>query len=261
MRVGFIGAGNMAGALAGAIESARPDTEFIASDVSRDQLERFTSGLTRATTAPDNRSVVDAAELTFLSVKPQVLGDVLPELGDTPALVVSIAAGVRIATLERALPNARVVRVMPNTPGLVGEMAAGYAGGARATADDIALVGRLLESAGVALPMDEGLLDAVTGVSGSGPAFVARLVEAFTDAGVAHGLDRDVAYRLVLQTFSGTARLLDEKGLSPQELVDMVSSKGGTTVAGRGVLESSDYADVIRRTVDAAVARSRELGS
>ncbi|MFW6262250.1 MAG: pyrroline-5-carboxylate reductase family protein, partial [Spirochaetota bacterium] len=104
-------------------------------------------------------------------------------------------------------------------------------------------------------------LDAVTGVSGSGPAFVARLVEAFTDAGVAHGLDRDVAYRLVLQTFSGTARLLDEKGLSPQELVDMVSSKGGTTVAGRRVLESSDYADVIRRTVDAAVARSRELGS
>ncbi|MFW6260266.1 MAG: pyrroline-5-carboxylate reductase family protein, partial [Spirochaetota bacterium] len=139
MRVGFIGAGNMAGALAGAIESAQPDTEFIASDVSADQLERFATNLDHATSAPDNRSVVDAAELTFLSVKPQVLGDVLPELAHTPALVVSIVAGVRIATLEAALPNARVVRVMPNTPGLVGEMAAGYAGGTRATADDIAL--------------------------------------------------------------------------------------------------------------------------
>jgi pyrroline-5-carboxylate reductase len=261
MRVGFIGAGNMAGALAGAIQSAQPNTEFVASDVSGEQLERFAAGLERATTVPDNRSVVDTAELTFLSVKPQVLDEVLPELAHTPALVVSIAAGVRIATLEAALTQARVVRVMPNTPGLVGEMAAGYAGGTRATAADVALVGRLLESAGVALPMDEELLDAVTGVSGSGPAFIARLIEAFTDAGAAHGLDRDVAYRLVLQTFAGTARLLYEKGLSPQGLVDMVSSKGGTTVAGRGVLEASDYADVIRRTVDATVARSRELGA
>lgn len=261
MRVGFIGAGNMAGALAGAIQSAQPDTEFIASDVSSDQLERFVAGLEHATGAPDNRSVVDSAELTFLSVKPQVFGEVLPELAHTPALVVSIAAGVRIAALEEALPQARVVRVMPNTPGLVGEMAAGYAGGTLATASDVALVGRLLESAGVALPMDEELLDAVTGVSGSGPAFVARLIEAFTDAGAAHGLDRDVAYRLVLQTFAGTARLLEEKRLSPQELVDMVSSKGGTTVAGRSVLESSDYASVIQRTVEAAVARSKELGA
>jgi pyrroline-5-carboxylate reductase len=251
----------MAGALAAAIRRADPAVEFIASDVNGEQLDRFATAAGGCAKAPDNRAVVDAAELTFLSVKPQAMNDVLPALADTPALVVSIAAGVRIGTLEAAMPQARVVRVMPNTPGLVGEMAAGYSGGRRATAADLALVGRLLESAGVAFPMEEELLDAVTGVSGSGPAFVARLVEAFVDAGVAHGLDREIACRLVLATFSGTARLLADRELSPQELVDMVSSKGGTTVAGRGVLEASDYREIIRKTVDAAVARSRELGS
>lgn len=261
MRIGFVGAGNMAAALGGAIRSAEPDVEIVASDISVDQLERFSRAVGGASATQNNREVVDGTDLVFLAVKPQAMEAVLPELGEVASLVVSIAAGVRIATLEEALPAARVVRVMPNTPGLVGEMAAGYARGSRASADDLALVGRLLSSAGVAIEVEEELLDAVTGVSGSGPAFVARLIEAFVDAGVSNGLDRGTAYRLVLATFSGTARLLAGKDLSPQELVDMVSSKGGTTVAGRAVLEASDYTQIIRGTVDAAVARSRELGS
>jgi pyrroline-5-carboxylate reductase len=251
----------MATALAAAIAAAEPDTDFTAFDVSAEQLDRFSSAPAHFTPSPNNAQVVASSDVTFLAVKPQVMPKVLPELSAARGLIVSIAAGVRIATLEASLPQARVVRVMPNTPGLVGAMAAGYAGGARATADDLAVVGKLLRSAGVAVELDEQLLDAVTGVSGSGPAFVARLIEAFTDAGVAEGLSRDVAYSLVLATFSGTATLLAEKNMQPEELVTMVSSPGGTTVAGRRVLESSDYRSVIRRSVATAVERSKELGA
>lgn len=261
MRIGFLGAGNMASALAAAIAAAEPAASFTAYDISTDQLDRFASALTRFEASASNAAVVAASDVAFLAVKPQAMGDVLPGLAEVDGLVVSIAAGVTIAALETAMPRARVVRVMPNTPALVGEMAAGYAGGTRATKDDLALVGRLLGSAGVALELDEELIDAVTGVSGSGPAFVARLIQAFTEAAVAEGLPDDVAYRLVLATFSGTARLLAERGLTPDELVRMVSSPGGTTIAGRRVLESSGYRDIIRRTVATAVARSRELGS
>ncbi|MFW6288374.1 MAG: pyrroline-5-carboxylate reductase [Spirochaetota bacterium] len=261
MRIGFIGAGNMASALAAAIAAAESDVSFTAYDVSGEALERFGSALTRFSPASDNRSVLSSSDLTFLAVKPQVIESVLPEIAETDALVVSIAAGIRVSQLESALPAARVVRVMPNTPALVGEMAAGYSPGSRAGSRDLDLVGRLLSAAGIAIEVPEELLDAVTGVSGSGPAFVARLIEAFTRAGVVEGLSHEVAYRLVLATFSGTARLLEEKGLSPEELVKMVSSPGGTTVAGRRVLESSDLERVIGRSVAAAAERSRELGS
>jgi pyrroline-5-carboxylate reductase len=140
-------------------------------------------------------------------------------------------------------------------------MAAGYALGARATEHDATRVHELLSSAGEAILLDEELLDAVTGLSGSGPAFVARLVEAFTDGGVGAGLDPDTARRLTLATFAGTARLLAETGISPEDLVAMVSSPGGTTVAGREILENSDVADVIARTIQRAAERSRELGA
>ena len=261
MTIGFIGAGNMASALAHAIARAHPDSSFTAHDISTDALDRFADGLAHFAKAANNQDVCRQSDLVFLAVKPQIMPAVLSEIRDSDALFVSIAAGVTLATLEDALPAGRIVRVMPNTPGLVGEMAAGYAGGARATENDVALVGDLLSSAGVAIRMDESLIDVVTGVSGSGPAFVARLIESFVDAAVANGMNHDDARRLVLATFSGTARLLAERSLSPDELVTMVSSPGGTTVAGRGVLEQSDYRDVIARTVEAAIARSKELGA
>ena len=251
----------MATALAGAIDGAEASAEFIAHDVSAERLEQFGAGLRRFTTAASNREVADRSDVTFLSVKPQIMPDVLPELADATGLFVSIAAGIRLRALEQALPQARVIRVMPNTPGLVGEMAAGYAAGTRATTEDAELVGRLLQSAGTAYELPEELLDAVTGLSGSGPAFVARLIEAFTLAGEAEGLPHETAYQLALATFRGTARLLQEKHLSPDELVTMVSSPGGTTIAGRRVLESSAYRDVIRRSVATAAERSRELGT
>lgn len=266
----------MAVALAGAIARSERGATFIASDINEEQRTRFASSVEeamrtgagaggesgeRVATTSDNARVAAEADIVFLAVKPQILDTVYPDIADTDGLVVSIAAGVRIASIEKALPRARVVRVMPNTPGLVGEMAAGYAGGSRATEEDTKLVGRLLSAAGTAFCVPEEQLDAVTGVAGSGPAFVARLIEAFTDAGVAHGLEREQAYELVLATFRGTAGLLKQKGMSPQELIDMVSSPNGTTVAGRSVLESSDIQKVIRDTVDTTVSRAKELGS
>ena len=157
------------------------------------------------------------------------------------------------------MPRARVVRVMPNTPCLVGEMAAGYAFGARVSETDRGLVRGFLGAAGTAVAVEEGLLDAVTGVSGSGPAFVARLMEAFIEAGKRLGLSAEAARELTLQTFRGTAALLQSTGMETQALVDMVSSPKGTTVAGRAVLEPSDVGEVIFRTVEAAARRAAEL--
>jgi pyrroline-5-carboxylate reductase len=157
-------------------------------------------------------------------------------------------------------PTARVVRVMPNTPCLVGAMAAGYAFGSGIRPEDMGLVKRLLGAAGYATEVEESLLDCVTGLSGSGPAFVARLIEAFIEAGERLGLEPEAARNLSLQTFFGTAKLLADTGMEPGKLVEMVSSPKGTTVAGRQILEASDYAEVITDTIRAATERSKELG-
>ena len=260
MRVGFIGTGNMAGALARAIASAKPSVTVVGSDSNVEALNRLSQELPRFEAAPDNASVFSQSDVTFLSIKPQVMNDVLSELSGATGLLVSIAAGVRIGRVEQSVPGARVVRVMPNTPCLVGEMAAGYALGRSATEQDASVVHDLLSCAGVAVRLPEEQLDAVTGLSGSGPAFVARLIGAFVSAGVSAGLSKEAARQLTLKTFSGTARLLADRDLTVEDLVNMVSSKGGTTVAGRAVLEASDYAEIIAGTIQAAVERSRELG-
>ena len=158
------------------------------------------------------------------------------------------------------MPSARIVRVMPNTPCLVGEMAAGYAAAGNVTAEDLELAERILKAAGVAVAVEEKQMDAVTGVSGSGPAYFARIAEAFIDAGIEAGLSAELARELALQTMKGTASLLQQKNMSPNELVNMVSSPNGTTVAGREVLESSDYKEIIKKTVVKTIERSRELG-
>jgi pyrroline-5-carboxylate reductase len=150
---------------------------------------------------------------------------------------------------------------MPNTPSLVGEMAAGYAVGAGTSAEEAESVATLLGTAGVAREVAESDLDAVTGLSGSGPAFVARLIESFIEAGTDLGLDPSLSRDLALKTFRGTAELLTETGMTPDELVQMVSSPNGTTVAGRSVLESSDYRDVLKGSIRRAAERSKELGS
>lgn len=247
-------------ALAKAISGRFPDSRIHVCDLRSERLELFQRELPRVQAAAGPSEVAEAAEVVFLAVKPQDIQAVLEGIRDTDRLLISIAAGVAIGRIEGLCPRARVVRVMPNTPCLVGAMAAGYAFGAGIRPEDREAVKQLLGAAGYAAEVEERLLDAVTGLSGSGPAFVARLIEAFIEAGKRLGLRPEVTRNLALQTFYGTAKLLADTGMEPQQLVEMVSSPKGTTVAGRQILEASAYAEVIGETIRAAAERSKELG-
>jgi len=258
--IGIVGGGNMGFALAKTITDSFPGVSLYVCDVSTDRLALFGKQLPHVQPAEGPRQLAEVSEVVFLSVKPQDIQSVLEQLRDTDRLVISIAAGVSISRIESVLKRARVVRVMPNTPCLVGAMAAGYAFGSKIRQSDREIVQQLLNAAGYAAEVAEQLLDAVTGLSGSGPAFVARLVDAFIAAGRSLGLQPEVARNLSLQTFFGTAKLLADTGMEPQKLVDMVSSPGGTTLAGRKILDTSDYAGVIGDTIRAATERSKELG-
>ncbi|MCL5019166.1 MAG: pyrroline-5-carboxylate reductase [Patescibacteria group bacterium] len=263
-RLGFIGGGKMAEALASALISRNvlPPDSIIMSDPVGDRRTVLQQQYKVKVTG-QNHEVPAYAKVIVLAVKPQMMEQVLREIKsyvDTSHLVISIAAGIRIERLSRELSAARIVRVMPNTPCLVGEMAAGYAAGPAVTAEDIVIVERLLGAAGKIYKVKEELLDAVTGLSGSGPAFVAYLIDAFIKGGIQEGIPEPVARELALQTFLGTARLLSEKKLTVQELITMVSSPGGTTIAGRNILENESIQDIIIRTISAATARSKELG-
>jgi pyrroline-5-carboxylate reductase len=258
--VGFVGGGNMGLALGQAIARRFPEAHLYVCDVRPERVEAFRARLPGAVPVSRPAEVAARAEVVFLAIKPQDMGGVLAEIADTERLVISIAAGVPLSRLEQAAPRARVVRVMPNTPCLVGAMAAGFASGRSVSAEDRHTVEELLGAAGYAVELEEQLLDAVTGLSGSGPAFVARLIEAFVEAGVQEGIAPEVARKLALQTFEGTARLLAETGMEPEELVRMVSSPKGTTEAGRKVLEASECRRAIIGTIAAAARRSRELG-
>jgi pyrroline-5-carboxylate reductase len=265
LRVGFLGAGKMATALArgwiaaGLLTPAR----CRASDPVAAAREAFADG-TGGTVGSDNDAVVEASELIVLAVKPQnmtqLLAEIAPAIGPRH-LVVSIAAGVTLGQLTAALgAGHRLVRVMPNTPCLVGASASGYAPGDAATADDIALVDRLLNVVGTAFRLPEHLLDAVTGLSGSGPAFVYTVIEALSDGGVRVGLPRDVAMALAAQTVLGAARMVLETGLHPSVLKDQVTSPGGTTIAGQHALERGGLRAALMDAVEAATKRSMELG-
>lgn len=259
-KIGFIGAGNMAYALAQAIIGKELAVRINVFDIRPERMDLFTGDLPRVVLKKGNRDLVADSEIIFIAVKPQEVDMVLKEIDETKKIVISIAAGITIKHLESSLPHASVFRVMPNTPCLVGEMAAGFASGSRATAGDVELVQRLLSCAGYAVRVKEEQLDAVTGLSGSGPAFVAYLAEAFMSAGTGLGLSEKTVRELTLKTISGTALLLEKSGMSPGELINMVSSPKGTTIAGREILEGSDCSEIIRKTVAAAADRSKELG-
>ena len=202
--------------------------------------------------------------MIVLATKPQVFPQVLPGLADAvsgDALVISIAAGIATEVIERALPaGARVVRTMPNTPALVGAGATAIAGGQHATEDDLALAERLFQSVGVAVRVDEPSIDAVTGLSGSGPAYVFAMIEALRDAGVREGLPEETAFLLASQTVLGAARLLVEEGERPEVLRERVTSPGGTTRAGLDALARAGFDNAIAGAVRAATRRSAELG-
>lgn len=263
-RWGFIGAGKMATALIhGMIRSgsARPD-----SIVASDPLEAARAALTEGTgveVVGTNLEVLQRSDVLVLAVKPQCMAGVLVEIQPEVTsrhLVISIAAGVPLSTLAAGLgPDARLVRVMPNTPALVGEGAAGYCLGPSAVADDERAVQACLGAVGRAYRVPESLLNAVTGLSGSGPAFVYVMIEALADGGVRVGLPREVALALAAQTVLGSARMVLETGLHTGILKDQVTSPGGTTIAGLHALERGGLRAALIDAVEAATQRSAEL--
>jgi pyrroline-5-carboxylate reductase len=265
LRIGFLGAGKMATALARGWIAAGllTPSHCRASDPVSEARRNFAEE-TGGATNEENREIVAGSDLLLLAVKPQnmasLLEDIRPVVEDRH-LVVSIAAGVTLRQLADGLgAECRLIRVMPNTPCLVGASAAGYAPSPTATADDIALVDRLLNVVGTAFRLPESLLDAVTGLSGSGPAFVYTVIEALSDGGVRVGLPRDVATALAAQTVLGAARMVLETKLHVGMLKDQVTSPGGTTIAGLQVLERGGLRAALIDAVEAATRRSRELG-
>lgn len=260
VKVGFIGAGKMGEALIRSILNIKDmPVSIIASDISEERRELI-SKLEGVEATKDNRKVLENSDVIFIAVKPQNIHEVLDEIKDTNKLVISIAAGIPLRRLEAKLTKARVIRIMPNTPCLVGEMAGGFALGTRATKADAKMLMRLLEKSGKIFQLEERHLDTVTALSGSGPAFIAYIIKAMAEGAVKQGLPRDVAEHLAVQTALGTGKLLRDMNLSPEALITMVSSPSGTTVAGRQILENSDVKDVLEKTIAAATERSRELG-
>jgi len=265
-RLAFLGAGNMAAALIKGLLHGEvlPASRIVASDVNPERLDllREQHGI-RTTT--DNHSLVHGADVIVLAVKPQVIDRVLTEVGADvrgDQLVVSVAAGVPIEALEgRLAKGARVVRAMPNMPATVQAGATAIAGGAHAREDDLRIARELFEAVGRVVVLEEALLDAVTGLSGSGPAYTMLIIEALADGGVKVGLHRDTALLLAAQTVFGSAKLLLETGEHPGRLKDMVTSPGGTAIAGLHTLESGALRKTLIDAVEVATKRSAELGA
>jgi pyrroline-5-carboxylate reductase len=264
--IGFLGTGNMAEALikgligAGVVEPA----QIHGSDPRRERCDEMRARYAiHATTS--NAEVVAASEIVVLSVKPQILPRVLDEIAPhlkPSALVISSAAGVPVCAIEPRLPEGtRVVRTMPNTPALVGAGATAIAAGQHAKDDDVEATRRIFDAVGKTVVLDETQLDAVTGLSGSGPAYVFLIIEALSDAGVKVGLSRYNAQALAAQTLLGSAKLLIETNEHPGRLKDMVTSPGGTAIAGLHTLEAGGLRTTLINAVEAATQRSRELGA
>jgi pyrroline-5-carboxylate reductase len=265
LHIGFLGAGKMASALARGFVQAHlvNPKNIIASDPMEASRTSFAKGVDFQTTA-FNPDVPKAARVIILAVKPDQVEDVLREIQpdfSSSHLLISIAAGVPLACLEAVLgPGARVIRVMPNTPALVGASASAFATGGSATRDDAQLALKLFSAVGVAFQTKESLLDAVTGLSGSGPAYGYLMIEALSDGGVAAGLPREIATKLAAQTLLGSAKMVLETGLHPGALKDMVTSPGGTTIEGIHELEKAGLRGALMNAVRAAADKAKRLG-
>ncbi len=263
-RVLVVGGGVMGGTLVTALLAAGwspRDVEVVETDLARAEILRRSHGVATSASAA---AAAPRADIVLLAVKPDVVGAVLAEVA--PGLrhgapVISVAAGVPLAFYEQRLPaGTPVVRVMPNTPAVIGKGAAAIAGGAAATADHLALAETILGPTGLVVRVDEKHLDAVTAISGSGPAYAFYLVDAMAEAGVLLGLPRDLATRLAAATVEGAAALVTSSGEHPVVLRERVSSPGGTTVAAVAELDAHGVRAGVVAAARAAAARSAELG-
>jgi len=262
--LGFLGFGNMGGAiLKGLLDSAvTAPGQVHVFDVDADKCAAAKA--VGVNVAPSPEALAAAVDMLVLAVKPQTMADALAQvkLSLKPStLIISIAAGISIGFIRNGLGhNVRVARVMPNTPALVLEGAAGVALSENCTEADAAAARTIFESVGVVEMVDESMIDVVTALSGSGPAYFFHMVEALVAAAVAHGLDEQQALRLATQTVLGAGRLLSESGEPPAVLRQRVTSKGGTTEAALNAFAANDFESIVAEAVSAAVARAHELG-
>ncbi len=249
----------MAYALAKAIENSKLTTSIMMSDRNQERLD-FISKNSTAKVTENNKDVLENSDIVFLAVKPQHISGLLDEIKDVvkEQIIISIAAGIKLDFFNNKLINKKVIRVMPNTPCLVGEMAAGYTPNEKVNEEDLNIVDTLLNSAGIGIKVTEDKLNAVTALSGSGPGFYAKIVKHMIKAAVEEGLSEDVAKKLAYQTMKGTGKLMLDLNLSSDELIAMVASPNGTTFAGLEVLE--DASKIIEDTIKAASDKSKELG-
>lgn len=263
--IGFIGAGKMGSALIeGILKAGVVMPENIgASDVYVPFLEEMKTKF-GIRVSSENADIARGSDILILAVKPQILGSVLANLRDyvtSDKLVISIAAGVPLSVYEEALSEGtRVVRVMPNIAATVSEAASGISPGKNATPEDLKTALEIFSAVGTAVQVPESLMDAVTGLSGSGPAFIFPVIEAMADGAVLEGMDRKSALTLAAQTVLGAAKMMLETGMHPGELKDMVTSPAGTTIQGILVLEEAGIRAAFMNAVIRASERSKELG-
>ena len=264
-RLSFIGAGNMAEALVrGLVASGKISPAHLVLSARRPERAQQVAQRYGARAAANNEACVQGASIVVIAVKPQVLPQVVSAAAPTipsEALVISVAAGVTTSVLESLLkPGARVIRSMPNAAAMVGQSATALSAGSRASSSDIDAARTIFEAVGRVVVVDEVHLDAVTGLSGSGPAYIFLIIEALADAGVKVGLSREVALQLSAQTLLGSAHMLLETGEHPGRLKDQITSPGGTAIAGLHTLEAGGLRTTLINAVEVATKRAQELG-
>ncbi len=264
-KIGFIGTGKMGEALVRGILHARlvSPSSLYASDVDPAKLQSLEREY-KINICRDNCAAVIGSDIIIIAVKPQMVAEVLEEIKDSikSQLVISIAAGVMIETFENALPRGtKVVRVMPNIAAIVKEAASAISLGSAVSMEDASIAGEIFNAIGRSVILPERFMDAVTGLSGSGPAYIFMIIEALADGGVHEGLDRNTAKLLAAQTVLGAAKMVMENRTHTGELKDMVASPGGTTTRGIRVMEERGVRVAVMNAVIAACERSKELGS
>ena len=266
INLGIIGGGVMAEAIASRLLAAKiyPAGTILVSEP-QSQRREFWQQKYGVQVTSDNQTLVEKASIILLAVKPQILDKVLTQvdlssLTTSQPLIISILAGTTLEKLESAFVECPVIRVMPNTPATVGKGMSAIASGKKVNSAHMDAAKMIFAAVGQVVEVPESMMDGVTGLSGSGPAFVALMIEALADGGVAVGLPRAIALQLAIQTVLGTASLLKESGLHPAELKDRVTSPGGTTIAGVAALEKAGFRAAAIEAVKAAYNRSQELG-